>query len=115
MDGNSAALQEPTIESVYEAAERARKENKPEVALKGFRAAIARQSDHISSHLGYQKLLQHQRKEPQLVAEYEALHKKHGAPWTCLLYGRLLHDAAKEEELYLKKDRLEAALKQILE
>lgn len=101
--------QEPSTATLYETAERARLEDRPEEALAGFRAVLAKQPDHVPAHLGYQKLLQHQKKEPELVAEYEALHKKAGAPWTCFLYGRLLHDAAKEEELYRKGLQLEPA------
>jgi len=107
------APEDLSIPELYEKAELARKEGREKEALAGFQQLLARQRDHLEGNLGYQKLLQSQKKEPQLVQEYGALLEKHPEPWCYYLYGRLLHDPKKEEELYargLAKDPRNAPL-----
>jgi tetratricopeptide (TPR) repeat protein len=87
--------------ALYERAEKARKENSPE-ALTLFRRALGVRRDHIATHIGYQKLLQSRGKEPELVEEYSAMLEDHPEPWCYFALGRLLHDPAREEELYRK-------------
>ncbi len=81
-------------------AELARKQGRAAEALRLFREALAAKPDHVDAHIGYQKLRQSQGEERELVVEYSALLEKHGAPWCCLLLGRLLHDPPREERLY---------------
>ncbi len=96
----SAACLGGELEVLLEKAERARKEKRPEEALSLFRDLLAKAPDHVEAHLGYQKLLQSQGKEPELVKEYEALAEKSPEPWALFLLGRVLHDPVREEALY---------------
>jgi tetratricopeptide (TPR) repeat protein len=95
-DKNEGAL------GAYEDAEKARKEGKEERARLLFREALAARPDHVESHLGYQKLLQSQKKEADLVEEYRELLASRQDAWCYFLCGRLLHDPVREEALYRK-------------
>ena len=88
--------------SLFEKAEIARKENRESDALELFRQALAAQPDDVEAHLGYQKLLQSLGKETRLVDEYSRLLRERDEPWCHFLLGRVLHDPAREEELYRK-------------
>src|SRR5262245_61742031 len=88
------------VDVLLEKAERARKEKRPEEALRLFRDLLAKAPDNLEAHLGYQKLLQSQGKESELVKEYEAIAEKKPEPWALFLLGRVLHDPMREEALY---------------
>jgi len=88
------------LEVLLERAELARKEKRPEEAVRLFRDLLTRAPDHREAHLGYQKLLQSQGKEPELVKEYQKLAEAHPEPWALFLLGRVLHDPPREEALY---------------
>src|SRR6266511_1721104 len=96
----SLCLRGGEVEVLLEKAELARKEKHPEEALRLFRDLLARAPDHLEAHFGYQKLLQSQGKEPELVKEYEVLAEKKPEPWALFLLGRVLHDPVREEGLY---------------
>ena len=97
-----AALQGDDAARLYPSAEHARLEGIDEEALAGFRQVLRAQPDHLEAHLGYQKILKNQKKEPLLLKEYQALLDRRGEPWCYYLLGRVLRDPAKEEELYRK-------------
>lgn len=106
--GAAAALatvclaQGQTDEQLFRLGERARKEDRSGEALTAFKALLERKPDHLEGHLGYQKLLQSQKKEAVLVGEYKAFLERRGEAWCHYLYGRLLRDPKKEEELFRK-------------
>ena len=88
--------------ALYEKAELARKQGKEAEALELFEKALERLPDDLDTHVGYQKLLQSQGKDAQLIEEYGKLLEKRQDAWCYYLLGRVLHDPAREEELYRK-------------
>jgi tetratricopeptide (TPR) repeat protein len=95
-----ACLESGQTDDLYARAELARKEKREDEALALYRELLLKAPDHIEGHLGYQKLLQSQGKEQELVKEYEGLAERRAEPWTLYLLGRLLHEPAREEVLY---------------
>ena len=97
----------PGDRELYEKAELARKEGRVKEALPLFRQALEKLPGDLDTHLGYQKLFQSLGKEDQLVEEYGKLLEEHEKPLYFFLLGRVLHEPAREEELYrrgLEKD-----------
>ena len=102
---------------LYERAEQARKTGKPRLSRVLFRQLLEEAPDHVDGHVGYQKLLQSQGKEPDLSREYEKLLEERPEPWAYYLLGRVLHDPPREEALYrkgLEKDPRDARLRKAL-
>jgi tetratricopeptide (TPR) repeat protein len=81
-------------------AEAARCGDRDEEALAGFRAVLAAAPACAAAHRSYQDLLLAQGKGDALRAEYAELAERLGEPWCLELYGRVLFDPLREEELY---------------
>lgn len=94
--------QNQAADQLYQKAERARKEDKVSEALAAYKALLDLQPEDIPGHVGYQKLLLSQEREKELVDEYRVLLEKRGGAGFHYLYGRLLRDPRREEELYRK-------------
>ena len=94
--------QEAGTPALYERAERAREEGRAEEAVVAFRDLLRSQPDHLQAHLGYQKVLKSQKKDAELVEEYRKHLERNEEWWSYYLLGRVLRDAAREEELYRK-------------
>ena len=97
-----APLQAPLAE-----ARQAFEAGRSEEALENYAALLAARPAWIEANFGYQDVLVSLDRENEVRAFYARLLEAGESSWKLLLHGRLLHDAAAEEQLYRRALELE--------